>query len=260
MIWNLAWIAGTPDADNFYSPLYSRNIGLSNDARLRSPDYDKAYEAMRALPEGPERAVQYRRMNEIITAYAPWILDSLQLPEPARAAVGQGAQAASVPARPLHVLRRRADAMPRQFPGLTITRASDGAPTRVAGRLRLSRNRGGIPRSGRPRRGRQRPAPPRTCCHRCFPVRACVVPADLVPCVSKRSASGATNVHACSPVLRGTAFVDLHALRRNDHRQRFVRAGPNGPALRRRAIARDFAAASAPIFVPIAAPTSVDVR
>jgi len=75
MIWNLGWIASTPDADNFYSPLYSRNIGLSNDARLRSADYDKAYEAMRALPEGPERAVQYRRMNDIITAYAPWILD-----------------------------------------------------------------------------------------------------------------------------------------------------------------------------------------
>jgi ABC-type transport system substrate-binding protein len=75
MIWDLAWIAGFPDADNFYSPLYSRNIGLSNDARLRSPEYDKAYEAMRALPEGPERTAQYRKMNEIIAAYAPWILD-----------------------------------------------------------------------------------------------------------------------------------------------------------------------------------------
>ena len=76
MIWNLAWIASSPDADNFYSPLYSRNIGLSNDARLRSPEFDRAYEAMRALPEGPERAVQYRKMNEIIAAFAPWILDT----------------------------------------------------------------------------------------------------------------------------------------------------------------------------------------
>ena len=74
MIWNLAWIAGFPDADNFYSPLYSRNIGLSNDARLRSPEFDKAYEEMLRLPEGPERAVQYRKMNEIIAALAPWIL------------------------------------------------------------------------------------------------------------------------------------------------------------------------------------------
>ena len=76
MIWDLAWIAGYPDADNFYSPLYSRNIGLSNDARLRSAEYDTAYEAMRALPEGPERVVQYRKMNDVIQAYAPWILDA----------------------------------------------------------------------------------------------------------------------------------------------------------------------------------------
>jgi ABC-type transport system substrate-binding protein len=73
-IWNLGWIAGYPDADNFYSPLYSGNIGLSNDARLRSSDYDKAYEAMLRLPEGPERAVQYRKMNDVIATLAPWIL------------------------------------------------------------------------------------------------------------------------------------------------------------------------------------------
>jgi ABC-type transport system substrate-binding protein len=76
MIWNLAWITSIPDADAFYAPLYSRNIGLSNDARLKLPDYDKAYEAMSALPEGPERAAQYRRMNELVAAYAPWMLDT----------------------------------------------------------------------------------------------------------------------------------------------------------------------------------------
>ncbi|HVF63641.1 MAG TPA: ABC transporter substrate-binding protein [Casimicrobiaceae bacterium] len=75
-IWNLAWIASSPDADNFYSPLYSRNIGLSNDARLRSADYDKAYETMRGLPEGPERSAQYKGMNDVVAAYAPWILDT----------------------------------------------------------------------------------------------------------------------------------------------------------------------------------------
>ena len=76
MIWNLAWIAGFPDADNFYSPLYSHNIGLSNDARLRLPEFDRAYEKMLSLPEGPQRAAQYKRMNDLIGAYAPWMLDS----------------------------------------------------------------------------------------------------------------------------------------------------------------------------------------
>jgi len=75
-IWNLAWITNVPDADSFYSPLYSRNIGLSNDARLQLAEYDQAYERMRALPEGPERQATYRRMNELVVAYAPWILET----------------------------------------------------------------------------------------------------------------------------------------------------------------------------------------
>jgi ABC-type transport system substrate-binding protein len=75
-IWNLAWITNIPDADSFYSPLYSRNIGLSNDARLKLAEYDQAYERMRALPEGPERQATYRRMNELVVAYAPWILET----------------------------------------------------------------------------------------------------------------------------------------------------------------------------------------
>ena len=73
-MWNLGWISGIPDADTFYSPLYSPNIGLSNDARLRSPEYDKTYEAARKLPDGPERYALYRKMNELVAAYAPWIL------------------------------------------------------------------------------------------------------------------------------------------------------------------------------------------
>ncbi|HEX4886342.1 MAG TPA: ABC transporter substrate-binding protein [Casimicrobiaceae bacterium] len=75
-IWNLAWITNIPDADTFYSPLYSRNIGTSNDARLKLREYDEAYEKMRALPEGPERHATYRRMNDLVVAYAPWILET----------------------------------------------------------------------------------------------------------------------------------------------------------------------------------------
>jgi ABC-type transport system substrate-binding protein len=76
MIWNLAWITNIPDPDAFYSPLYSRNIGTSNDARLKLPEYDQAYERMRALPEGPERQAGHRKMNELVGAYAPWILET----------------------------------------------------------------------------------------------------------------------------------------------------------------------------------------
>ncbi len=76
MIWNLAWIANIPDADAFYSTLYSRNIGTSNDARLALREYDEAYERMRSLPEGPERQATYKRMNDLVVGYAPWILET----------------------------------------------------------------------------------------------------------------------------------------------------------------------------------------
>jgi ABC-type transport system substrate-binding protein len=75
-IWNLAWITNIPDADSFYSPLYSRNIGTSNDARLKLREYDEAYERMRSLPEGPERRATYKRMNDLVAAYAPWIVET----------------------------------------------------------------------------------------------------------------------------------------------------------------------------------------
>jgi len=74
--WGLSWITNIPDADTFYSPLYSKNVGTSNDARLRLKAYDEAYEKMRALPEGPERQAAYKRMNELVSAYAPWILET----------------------------------------------------------------------------------------------------------------------------------------------------------------------------------------
>ncbi len=75
-MWNLGWISSIPDADSFYSPLYGPNIGTSNDARLRLADYDRAYEASRALPDGAGRWAEFRRMEELVAAYTPWILGS----------------------------------------------------------------------------------------------------------------------------------------------------------------------------------------
>ena len=47
-----AWISAIPDGDAFFSPLYSKNIGTSNDARFRLPEYDRALRASRKLPDG----------------------------------------------------------------------------------------------------------------------------------------------------------------------------------------------------------------
>jgi ABC-type transport system substrate-binding protein len=74
MMWNLGWISSVPDGDTFYSVLYSKNIGTSNDARFRLPEYDRLYEQSRRLPEGRERTALYRKMNELVQTYAPWVL------------------------------------------------------------------------------------------------------------------------------------------------------------------------------------------
>jgi len=42
-MWGLAWIATIPDADQFFSPLYGKNVGTSNDARFRLPEYDRLF-------------------------------------------------------------------------------------------------------------------------------------------------------------------------------------------------------------------------
>ena len=73
-MWNLGWIGSIPDAGQFYSALYGPNIGTMNDARLRLPEYDRAIEAMLALPDGAQRFAYYKKMDDLVAAYTPWIL------------------------------------------------------------------------------------------------------------------------------------------------------------------------------------------
>lgn len=74
MVWGLGWISAIPDGDPYYSYLYSKNIGTSNDARLRLPEYDRLYEQAHELPDGTQRTALFRRMTALIDAYAPWIM------------------------------------------------------------------------------------------------------------------------------------------------------------------------------------------
>jgi ABC-type transport system substrate-binding protein len=74
MMWGLGWISGIPDGLQFYSYLVSRNIGTSNDARLRLPEYDRLYDEAQRLPDGPARNALFARLNRLIANYAPWIL------------------------------------------------------------------------------------------------------------------------------------------------------------------------------------------
>ncbi len=75
MIWNVGWITSLPDADQFMSLLDSSNIGTTNDARLRSPEFDALLAASRKLPPGPEQTELFRKMNAINTAQGALMLN-----------------------------------------------------------------------------------------------------------------------------------------------------------------------------------------
>jgi ABC-type transport system substrate-binding protein len=74
MMWGLSWISSVPDGSDYYSYFDSRNIGTSNDARLRLPAFDALYRKSRDLPHGAARTRLYDEMTGMIYAYAPWIL------------------------------------------------------------------------------------------------------------------------------------------------------------------------------------------
>ena len=72
-MWQLAWGADYPDAENFYQNLYGGNIGQSNRSKFKLPAFDKLYEQARQMPPSPKRNLLYGEMTRLVSAYAPWI-------------------------------------------------------------------------------------------------------------------------------------------------------------------------------------------
>ena len=68
------WGADYPDAENFYALLYSANKAPGpNSGAYANPEYDKLFEEIKQLPNGPERFALFARMNEIIREDVPVI-------------------------------------------------------------------------------------------------------------------------------------------------------------------------------------------
>jgi ABC-type transport system substrate-binding protein len=68
------WNGDYPDAENFMQLLYGPNKGQENNARFDLPEFNKLFDAARALPDGRERNVLFAKMTEVVLAYAPWRL------------------------------------------------------------------------------------------------------------------------------------------------------------------------------------------
>jgi peptide/nickel transport system substrate-binding protein len=68
------WIGDNGDPDNFLSLLDSKEIESSlNAAKYANPEVDKLLAEAKALPNGPERNAVYEKIQEILTADAPWL-------------------------------------------------------------------------------------------------------------------------------------------------------------------------------------------
>jgi ABC-type transport system substrate-binding protein len=72
MMWGVGWSAAAPDGDTFLALGYGPNAGQANLARFNLPEYNRAYERQRALPDGPERAALMHEAKKILIAYMPF--------------------------------------------------------------------------------------------------------------------------------------------------------------------------------------------
>ena len=71
-IWSLGGSADLPDAIGALARYDSREIGGQNMARFKMPAFDKIYDRLQAIADGPERAALFEQAQKIALAYMPY--------------------------------------------------------------------------------------------------------------------------------------------------------------------------------------------
>jgi ABC-type transport system substrate-binding protein len=66
-------------ADDFMRNFYGPNAGASNLSRFRSAEYDALYEKGRRTADRAERNKLYEAMTKIVSAQAPWCMDTYRI-------------------------------------------------------------------------------------------------------------------------------------------------------------------------------------
>ncbi|BCX88192.1 oligopeptide transport system substrate-binding protein [Methylomarinovum tepidoasis] len=76
-IFTWGWNADYPDPENFFFLLYGPNgkvkSGGENAANYENPEFDRLFERMRTMDDGPERQAIIDRMQNIVRRDAPWV-------------------------------------------------------------------------------------------------------------------------------------------------------------------------------------------
>jgi ABC-type transport system substrate-binding protein len=71
MVWQLGYSAASPDVQDGLQLLYGPASGGQNLARFRLARFDKLYERIQVLPDGPERLALLDEALKLVAAYAP---------------------------------------------------------------------------------------------------------------------------------------------------------------------------------------------
>src|SRR5699024_7806947 len=76
-LFSLGWIADYPDPENFLFLLYGPNgkvkHGGVNISNYNNETYDRLYDRMRDMPNGPQREAVIEKMIHIVRRDAPWV-------------------------------------------------------------------------------------------------------------------------------------------------------------------------------------------
>jgi ABC-type transport system substrate-binding protein len=79
-IWEYAWSADYPDAENFLQLFYSKNASPGqNDSNYSNPEFDRLYEKSLLMNDSPERTALYRKMVGLIVEDCPWVFGAHRL-------------------------------------------------------------------------------------------------------------------------------------------------------------------------------------
>jgi ABC-type transport system substrate-binding protein len=73
-LWEMAWVADYPDAENFLQLFYSKNSSPGpNDSNYSNPEFDRLYEKLITLPNGSKKTAIIKKMVALVVEDAPWI-------------------------------------------------------------------------------------------------------------------------------------------------------------------------------------------
>ncbi len=72
MMWRVGSTASTPDGQGALDRAYGPAAGRANLAHFRLDEFDRLYDRLKLLPDGPERDAVFKQASKLLVAYSPY--------------------------------------------------------------------------------------------------------------------------------------------------------------------------------------------